>query len=500
MRKFWRKYHKWVGIVFAVFILLFCLSGIVLNHRRTFASWEVSRAWLPSSYHFDNYNNGIVRGTVRLDSQRVWLYGNAGVWQTDAQCSQFKEMNEGLPEGIDHRRVNNVVVDGDGTPWCAALYGVYRWDGQRWQDSQLDADGERISDVTLRGDTLVVVARSYIYTAVKPYALFERHALKTPEGYSPRVSLFKQVWQLHSGELFGLGGRLVVDAVALVIVFLCLSGIVWFFLPGIIRRRKKHGKSVAVQAATMQKNARWHNRLGAWTLVLTLLLAITGASLRPPLMIPLAITKTAPFPGSTLDSDNAFHDKLRAARWDARMACWLLSTSDGFYRLDDFEATPTKLNGAPSVSPMGINVFERADSTSWLVGSFSGLFRWNPSDGTLLDYFTDKKPEGGMHGFTVGASVTGYSADLTSAPVIFEYGRGARTKADADRSPLPSMPAELSAQPMSLWNFALELHVGRCYSPLIGPLSSLFVFLSGTLLALVLLSGYILYRKPKRRK
>lgn len=498
MRKFWRKYHKWVGIVFAVFIFLFCLSGIVLNHRRAFASCEVGRAWLPQGYHYDNYNNGFARGTVRLDSQRVWLYGNAGVWQTTDGGRTFESKNEGLPEGIDNRKIANVVIDGDGTPWCAALYGAYRWDGQRWQPSGLDADGERISDITLRGDTLVVVSRSYIYTAAKPYALFERHELPAPEGHSPRVSLFKQVWQLHSGELFGLAGRLVVDAVAVVLVFLCLSGVVWFFLPGVIRRRKKVGKPVAVQAMVMKKNARWHNRLGAWTLVLTMLLAITGASLRPPLMVPLVLTKTAPLPGSTLDSDNAFNDKLRAARWDANLGLWLLSTSDGFYKTKSFSSKPVKIDDAPSVSPMGINVFCRADSAAWLVGSFSGLFRWNPADGTLTDYYTGRKPEGGgMRGFTVGAQVAGFSADLAAGLVVFEYGHGARTKASAEAKPLPPMPRELASQPMSLWNFALELHVGRCYSPLIGPLSSLFVFIAGTLLALLLLSGYIIYRKRK---
>ena len=53
-----------------------------------------------------------------------------------------------------------------------------------------------------------------------------------------------------------------------------------------------------------------------------------------------------------------------------------------------------------------------------------------------------------------------------------------------------STPEVLSAIPMSLWNVALELHVGRCYSPLLGPLSDLFVFLSGLLITLVLLWLY----------
>lgn len=53
--------------------------------------------------------------------------------------------------------------------------------------------------------------------------------------------------------------------------------------------------------------------------------------------------------------------------------------------------------------------------------------------------------------------------------------------------------------PMSLWNVALELHVGRCYSPFLGPLSDLFVFLSGLLITLVLLSGYIISHRRRKK-
>ena len=45
MKNFWKKYHKWVGLFFSFFILMFCFSGIVLNHRTLFSKAEVSRNW-----------------------------------------------------------------------------------------------------------------------------------------------------------------------------------------------------------------------------------------------------------------------------------------------------------------------------------------------------------------------------------------------------------------------------------------------------------------------
>ena len=65
---------------------------------------------------------------------------------------------------------------------------------------------------------------------------------------------------------------------------------------------------------------------------------------------------------------------------------------------------------------------------------------------------------------------------------------------------ISAMPELMKEQPMALWNFALELHVGRCYSPFIGPLSVLFVFLAGLLLTLTLISGYIIMNSKKKKK
>lgn len=76
--------------------------------------------------------------------------------------------------------------------------------------------------------------------------------------------------------------------------------------------------------------------------------------------------------------------------------------------------------------------------------------------------------------------VSGYSKDFFGGKeVIFDYSKG------ASLGETTSTPELLSATPMSLWNVALELHVGRCYSPFLGPLSDLFVFISGLLITLV---------------
>ena len=37
----WKKHHKWFGLIFAFFIILFGASGIVLNHRQLFSDYQI---------------------------------------------------------------------------------------------------------------------------------------------------------------------------------------------------------------------------------------------------------------------------------------------------------------------------------------------------------------------------------------------------------------------------------------------------------------------------
>lgn len=55
--------------------------------------------------------------------------------------------------------------------------------------------------------------------------------LKAAEGLHNKVSLFKTVRMLHSGELFGIAGRIMVGIIAVTIIFLCLTRIAIFILP-----------------------------------------------------------------------------------------------------------------------------------------------------------------------------------------------------------------------------------------------------------------------------
>lgn len=564
----WKKYHRWFGLVLSVFMLVFCVSGIILNHREAFSGCEVSRKWLPASYHIKNFNNGVVKGTVVKNSgslaisegfsDSILVYGCAGVFLTDYQLSTWQDFNAGLPKSIDERNVRHLVQARDGSLWCAALRDVYRYDEnyQGWKKVELPGNEERIMDVALGKNSIQVVAltRSRIFE-ITPIAsnidvsespsslassakggvsekspdIFEKKSggisekvgtflgkyrveskiIPAPKNYEPKTTLFKLVWHLHSGEFFGLPGKLVVDAIALVLIVLSITGILLFILPYGIRRAKKLAAKARMKRLGKQFawNMKWHDKIGYVTIVLTLWIAITGMCLRPPLMVPLVLSK---LPQAVGEDGNVWQDKLRAIRWDAVQGDWLVSTSEGFLRVDEaFSQAPKMLldDECPKLSPMGVTVWESDGKGGWIVGSFRGIYRWKPvnhSSNQILDYFTGKPSEETSMIPISDNLICGYSEDLFDRePMVFDFAKGVEDAKGQvinildEKDAMSDLICETA--PMSLWNVALELHVGRCYSPFLGPLSDLFVFLSGLLITLVLLSGYIISHRRRKK-
>ena len=486
----WRKQHKWLGLGMCFFMLMFCVSGILLNHRPLIKNVNVSRKYLPSRYEFKNWNGGLLRGTLDLDKSltedtllstdschHLLIYGNGGIWFTDSRTSFFKDFNEGLPEGADYRQIRNVIRVSNGSIFAVSPFGLYRHGThETWHEVKIALENdEKLTDVASHGDTLVVLSRSFAYTSLPPYTSFKRIQLHAPKDYDGKVTAFRTVWLLHSGELFGMAGKLVVDAVALFLVMLCLTGFIFWLKP----KRK----------VWLQTSLHLHDKIGRYTIILTLLIALTGWCLRPPVMIALVLNKIPALPGTLLKSENAWNDKLRIIRHDDQQGDWILSTSEGFYSLNLEKATVKAIASAPPVSVMGLNALEQDTATGkWYCGSFSGLFVWNRQQAPAIDYFTGK-PAPKKVGAPFGKkAIAGLSLDF-SRPVVAEYYEG---------TTFATQPANMNQLPMSLWNVALEMHSGRLF---IGSIATyIFIFVMGLLALWCLWSGYRIKLAKKKKK
>lgn len=497
MVNFFKKYHKWLSIVLTLFIILFSISGIILNHRELLSGIDVNRDYLPSDYSYNNWNNAAVAGTTKIGSDSILIYGNIGVWLTDTLSSNFTDFNDGFPDGIDNRKISKIHNSRLFGLYAGTHFGLYKFNEseKKWQKINLPIHKERIVDISQKGDTLLVLSRSFLLISFDGIN-FTRQMLPVPEDYDNIAGLFKTLWVIHSGELYGLPGILLVDMIGLIFIFLTITGLIYWIIPFATKKRKKKNKKNTNHIKVRRFSLKWHNKIGWITLVLLIITTATGMFLRPPLLAAIAYTKVGKIPYTELDSPNPWFDKLRRLMYFEDQDIYLVATLDGiYYSNDNFKTKLKRIHQQPPVSVMGVTVFEQVDKNTVLLGSFEGLFIWNLRTGYKQDYITKgpikNKPVGGppLGDFLI----TGYSNHFSGKEIFFDFNLGGMDISNGSK--FTTMPEVISDQPMSLWNVALEFHTARMYKLFFGNYYILFIPLSGILMLFILISGFVVWWK-----
>ncbi len=501
MIKFFKKYHKWLGIILTIFILVFSVSGIILNHREFFSVIDVNRNYLPEVYQYKNWNNAAVKGTVKINNDSILVYGNIGVWITDSSFTNFTDFSAGFPDGIDNKKMCSMHRTDDGSLFAGTFFGLYQFDftNNIWKETVLPIHEKRIVSITEKGDTLLVLSRSNLLKSTD-YVNFDVVTLPEPENYDNKIGLFKTLWVIHSGEIYGTVGKLIVDFIAVIFIFLTITGLIFFINRQKIRGRKKRSKDISSLMKSNRWNLKWHNKIGWITVAFLILTTVTGMFLRPPLLVAIVYSKVDKIPFTELDSPNPWFDKLRRIYHDEVNERFIIATLDGVFQSDDnFSSKLQKFEKQPPLSIMGVNVFEYVSDSVMLLGSFEGLFLWNTATGEILDYI-DKEPYVApvIQGPPIGKHVVaGFTKDFKGKEVYFDFGRGAKMIGEKDT--FVNMPIDIEEQPMSLWNVALEFHTARIYSVFVGGFYILIIPIVGFLILFILISGtivwYIKYRK-----
>jgi hypothetical protein len=506
MKKNWgayKKLHKWPGFILSFILLYYSVSGILMNHRDWISGWDVSRKWLPPAYHLTHWNNAAMKGNLIINPDSILVFGTMGVWLTNSSFQQYTSLNQGFAEGMDNRKISDVHRTANGSLYAATLFGLYSFEKGSgiWMKLSSLPGKERFTGLESIGDTVYASDRSFLYKGLADgiNTKFSRIELKAPEGYLQKATLFQTAWQLHSGEIFGLPGKIYVDMLGVVTTFLSITGIIYFLFPGWIKRRF-HRKKISIKIIRINKwSLKWHNKMGAWTFVLLIVLFFTGMFLRPPLLLTIANTNIAPLKYSSLDQANPWHDKLRDLLYDADYDGFFISTSEGMYFLGRNSRKPLWIRNQPPVSIMGINTFKRQDDGSILIGSFSGLFRWNPSDTVVTDFITGTAYQPSSGGSPIGNfKITGMISDAEGKQYFVDYDKGIFPVKHGKN--FPEMPENiLSESKMSLWNVSLEFHTGRIFEGLTGSFYILIVPITGIASVVMVFSGYMLYRRKYKR-
>src|SRR5690606_24886000 len=324
-----------------------------------------------------------VRGSAEIDSTSTLMYGNIGIWKTDDDFKTFDDFNQGFPKGIDNRKIYSVIYYKN-MLFAGTQLGLYKRNaGSEWEKIKLSVQEDRIADLALKNDTLLVLTRHYLLKSANGID-FETIQLPEPIGYQRKTGLFETFWQLHSGELLGLPGKLLVDLLGLVTILLSVTGLLHFFFPKIIRNRKKKAKEVSGLVAVKKTNLHWHNVVGYIFVAFLIINTFAGMHLRPPLLIAIASKQVGIIPGTHMDSPNPWFDKLRRVQWNDVTKQYIFSTADGFYFAEEsLTKTLQPAFSQPPVSVMGCNVFKPIGDKIYLVGSFSGMYLWNIENGAV---------------------------------------------------------------------------------------------------------------------
>ncbi|MRT93274.1 PepSY-associated TM helix domain-containing protein [Ancylomarina sp. 16SWW S1-10-2] len=496
--RFFKKYHKWPSLVLTIFILLFSLSGIVMNHRETFSSVNVNRDYLGREYQYQNWNKAAVKSGLQLVVDTALIYGNIGVWKTNDNYKSFESFNQGFPKGIDNCKIEKLFKTSSGELYAGTLLGLYQFKNESWVQIDLPVSEKRVVDLLeIKGD-LYVLTRSNLLKQTD--FGFEKVKLLAKADYDGKVSLFKTLWEVHSGEVFGLPGKLFVDFIGLIFILLSISGMIYFIYPKWMKRIRKKGRDVKTKALFLKFNLKWHNRLGYWMIVFLILSALTGMFLRPPLLIGIANAKVGKLPFTHLDNPNPWYDQLRRICYDVELDRVLLATNEGIYYSDDFfETAPLSFVSQAPVSIMGVNVLEVIKPGQYLIGSFSGLFYWIPERQLIFDYISRKPymPVKRMGPPISAHPIAGYLRDDEGREFVFDYNLGVGNMTDTIH--FPNMPEQIKSSPMSLWNLCLEIHTGRIYQYIFGKFYILFIPLAGLSIIWILITGLILFFKRKTK-
>ena len=219
-------------------------------------------------------------------------------------------------------------------------------------------------------------------------------------------------------------------------------------------------------------------------------------------MIAIANSRVNKIPYTELASPNPWFDQLRRITFDEQNEKFIIATLNGFYYSDDnFKSKLKKFDYQPPASVMGVTVFEKRDTNTYLIGSFEGLFLWNYKTGDLYDYIKKEtfippvkktRPIGEY-------LVSGYTKDYKNQEIFFEYNIGAINI--NNNKNFVSLPKNIIKEsPISLWNVALEVHTGRIFQFIFGDFYILIIPLVGLTLLFILISGFVVWYKLHRNK
>lgn len=200
--RFWRLSHRWLGVFAALVLVLAAATGWALMHPEWLQGQDLRHL-----------------AADPQDPKHLLAGGPQGFWRSTDGGRTWEDVTLRVPTA-------NVVALASGQGGFAVAFrelGIWRSvDGYIWDPVEL-AEWERVSALSFQGNELVVLSDQGLYTAGQTIAL--------------QPSLLRRIHDWHTGWAWGAIGARIVEAGAIALLILTVSGLVLFARTRRRRRR-----------------------------------------------------------------------------------------------------------------------------------------------------------------------------------------------------------------------------------------------------------------------
>ena len=237
-----REWHRKLGIIAAFFIIFLSITGVALNHTTTLslAHKPISNTWLLDHYGIAPPNDIRLyqQSSLRVTDNFVWLEGKL-LLESAADIVSASAMSVKVS--------NDTTVDVFVVASQTHLY-IYNNEGEMLDQLGVEAGiPEGIEALSIDNDKVIVKTSSGYYQSdsdffdwqaisplIEPLWIRAQSVSLLQEQQaslayrSQFLTLERIILDAHSGRILGLFGVLFMDAVAILLILLSLSGVyIW---------------------------------------------------------------------------------------------------------------------------------------------------------------------------------------------------------------------------------------------------------------------------------
>lgn len=491
--------HKYLGLALILFLTWMSFSGILMNHPHLISGLSVPRWLTPTQYHPNNWNrSGIINAVFSKRLPGVgYIGGKLGVYKSIDGKVQERPIDNGFPGSTYYRKTNHLfLLETDSTSHLLAATdgGLYicNMADESWAHLSLPGLEERVLKILKVKKKLLVFTPSTVYSspAEATNLHFTQANLYRPDS-EKRVSLVKLFFDLHDGKIWGLPGKLLFDAVGLILIFLNFSAFyAWYYPKNLKRRRNKHsGRPAKWKGQLFRFIHNYHLKLGIWAALILLIMAGTGLFMRPPLLALLMGDMPAKYYPGKLDK-NPWQGKIHNALYDHVEDNILVEATDGIWKGPSNFSKPFAPVDLPvPLFVMGATVFDAYGNGGYLIGSFSGIFHLERASGKAIDMLTNKEAAKRSAVRPAETMICGYFKTPDGREFITAHEQGLIPLKGTQTNYFNMPRAIYENYRMPLWNYLFEIHNGRFFREWIGQWYILLVPLGSLLFIILTLTG-----------